>query len=145
MLVEHEAFPPQLFGQLHLLENLLVVNVIRWIQIGEVGRENVNVEAHSIESLANRMDYQSIDFESGFATAQSFLVFVLVSIPVMPLFYFLYSCLMNPDASISCTKLGSTNDFGSADAAFGLRGAISSSKVFIPVGSAYGTSNRTEV
>jgi len=36
--------------------------------------------------------------------------------------YLLYSCLINPDASSSCTKLISTKLFGSAVAAFGVRG-----------------------
>ena len=49
MFVKHEALPPQLFGQLHLLENLLVVNVIGRIDIGKVGGEDVDVEAHKID------------------------------------------------------------------------------------------------
>jgi len=44
----------------------------------------------------------------------------------------LYSCLMNPDDSNSCTKLMSTKLFGSAVAALGVRGAMSSSSVLTP-------------
>ena len=57
--------------------------------------------------------------------------------------HFFESCLMNPEASISCTKLASTKLFGSAAAALGVRGAMSSSSVLMPAGSAYGTSNKT--
>jgi hypothetical protein len=42
---------------------------------------------------------------------------------------------MNPDDSISWTKLKSTNIFGSAAAALGFRGAMSSSKILMPAGS----------
>ena len=48
--------------------------------------------------------------------------------------YRLYNCLTNPVASTSCTKLGSTNRRGFAAAAFGSRGAMSSSRVFTPSG-----------
>src|SRR2546428_10896531 len=57
--------------------------------------------------------------------------------------HFLYSCLINPDASISCTKLESTNVLGSAAAALGFFGAMSSSNVLMPAESAYGTSRST--
>ena len=46
--------------------------------------------------------------------------------------HLLYSCLINPDDSNSWTRLISTKLFGSALAAFGVRGAMSSSKVFTP-------------
>ena len=54
--------------------------------------------------------------------------------------HLLYNCLINPDASNSCTKVMSTKLLGSAVAAFGVRGAMSSSSVFTPSALGYGTS-----
>ena len=47
MLVEHETFPPQLFGQFNLLEDLLIVDVVGRIEIGIISGQNVDVETHN--------------------------------------------------------------------------------------------------
>jgi hypothetical protein len=46
MLVEHETFPTQLFGQLDLLEDLLIVNVVGRIDLGVMGGQDIDVETH---------------------------------------------------------------------------------------------------
>jgi hypothetical protein len=43
VLVQHEAFPPQLFGQFYLLEDLPVVDVIGRIEIGKISCEDIDV------------------------------------------------------------------------------------------------------
>jgi hypothetical protein len=48
MLVEHETFPAQLFGELDLLQDLLIVNVVRWVEIGVIGRQDVDVETQVV-------------------------------------------------------------------------------------------------
>jgi hypothetical protein len=50
MLVEHETFPAQLFGELDLLQDLLIVNVVRWVEIGIIGCQNVDVKAQGLLS-----------------------------------------------------------------------------------------------
>ena len=46
VLVEHETFPAQLFRQLDLLQNLLIVDVVGRVAIRKVGRQYVHIEAH---------------------------------------------------------------------------------------------------
>ena len=46
MLVEHETFPTQLFGQLDLLEDLLVINVVGRIELRVISGQDIDVETH---------------------------------------------------------------------------------------------------
>jgi len=57
--------------------------------------------------------------------------------------YHLYSCLINPDRSISSTKLPSTSSFGLTSAALGFLPARSSSSVFTPSTVGFGTSGNS--
>jgi len=46
MLVEHETFPAQLLGELDLFQDLLVVDIVRRIDVGVVGGEDVDIKVH---------------------------------------------------------------------------------------------------
>src|SRR5581483_3644928 len=46
MLVEQEAFPAELLGQFHLLEQLAVVNVVGPVGVRKVSRQHIDEKAH---------------------------------------------------------------------------------------------------
>jgi hypothetical protein len=48
MLVGHEAFPAEFLGELDLLENLPIVEIVTGVNIGKVSGENVDVKMHRL-------------------------------------------------------------------------------------------------
>ena len=48
MFIEHETFPAQFLGELDLLQNLLVVDIVGRIDVRVVGREDVDIEVHVV-------------------------------------------------------------------------------------------------
>src|SRR5258706_11260574 len=80
--------------------------------------------------------------QSAQAGAQSRMLVVLAHLINPSARYLPYSCFKNPEDSSSWTKLMSTNDLGSAAAAFGFVRARSSRDVLTPSGSGEGASRK---